>query len=201
MENIKVLRPQDAIHILELEKNVEISVSVTTRPMRENEVDGVDYHFVDDKKFREMAENGEFLEYVSKDKHYIGYSYGTPQAPVEKVLSEGKDILFDIEGLGTRQIVAAMPKDVVTIFILPPSWQALEERLQNRDKGEEDEVARRMARAQIELGHWGEYYYIVVNHDIEDSTRRVQAILEAERMRRSRLEGLADFVEELKPPG
>ncbi len=180
--------------ILESDDNLAMSVSVTTRPPRPGESDGVDYHFIDAARFSEMAETGDLLEHA----HVFDHHYGTPRGPVEAALSAGRDVLFDIDWQGTQQLVEKARKDLVSIFILPPSVDELERRLRARAQDPEDVVQSRMAKASDEMSHYAEYDYIIVNHDVEVSTAKVAGILSAERLRRERQAGLTDFVNTLR---
>ena len=183
--------------LLERDRTLAMSVSVTTRPMRPGERDGVDYHFIDEPAFQRMVERRELLEHA----HVFGRSYGTPKAPVEAALAKGTDVLFDIDWQGTQQLAQndATGGDLVTVFILPPSMQTLEDRLRRRAQDPEDVVRGRMAKAADEMSHYAEYDYVIVNDDVERSVAQVQAILTAERSRRARQIGLHEFVESLKP--
>lgn len=180
--------------LLERDHGIAMSVSATTRPPRPGEVDGVDYHFVPAERFRAMVESGEFLEHA----RVFDNSYGTPRAPVEQALRRGKDVLFDIDWQGTQQLAQNARADLVSIFILPPSVAELERRLRSRAQDSEEVVAKRMAKAADEMSHWREYDYIIVNHGIEESVQSVAAILHAERLRRDRQAGLAEFVARLR---
>ena len=180
--------------LLERESNLGMSISVTTRPKRPGEATGVDYHFIDRLEFDLMVNRRELLEYAKVFDNY----YGTPRAPVEAALAAGRDMLFDIDWQGTQQLEEAMPQDLVRVFILPPSTRELERRLRARAQDSDAEVARRMAKAADEMSHWAEYDYVIVNRGIEDSVRRVQAILTAERLRRDRQVGLHEFVKALR---
>lgn len=173
---------------------LQISVSVTTRAKRAGEVDGKHYHFIDRARFDAMVEGGELLEHAI----VFGNCYGTPRAPVEAVLSAGGDIVTDIDWQGTQQLKATVRGDLVSVFVLPPSMAALEQRLRTRAQDSEEVVQGRMAKSADEMSHWPEYDYIIVNHDLEESVRRVEAILAAERLRRERLIGLAEFVNRLR---
>lgn len=185
--------------LLERDPNLSMSISVTTRPPRPGEVDGKDYFFVDETKFNEMVKDGDLLEYA----HVFGNSYGTPREPVEKALSAGKDILFDIDWQGTQQLTGneSTGKDVVTVFILPPDTEELEKRLKTRAQDTDEVVRQRMAKAADEMSHYREYTYIVVNVDIEDSVAQVRSILAAERLHKDRQIALHDFVQNLNPRG
>jgi guanylate kinase len=180
--------------LLERDGNLSLSISATTRPMRPGEREGVHYHFVDQARFDRMVAEGALLEHAK----VFGNSYGTPRAPVDEALAAGGDVLFDIDWQGTQQLAERARKDLVAVFILPPSTQELERRLHMRAQDSDAEVAKRMAKAADEMSHWAEYDYIIVNTDIEASVRRVQAILEAERLRRERQVGLHDFVASLR---
>ena len=180
--------------LLERDSNLTMSVSVTTRPERPGEASGVDYRFVDSTEFDLMVKQGELLEYAK----VFGHDYGTPKEPVEAVLASGRDVLFDIDWQGTQQLVENARDDLVAVFILPPSTAELERRLRERAQDSDEVVAERMAKAADEMSHWPEYDYIVVNRDIEESVGQVHAILIAERLRRERQLGLADFVKRLR---
>lgn len=181
--------------IMKQDDNIRMSISATTRSKRANEEDGTHYHFVTPEKFQDMAENKEFLEYATVFDH----EYGTPRQPVEEALEGGMDVLFDIDWQGTRLISEQAPQDVVSVFILPPSWGELEHRLKARGQDSDEEIAFRMSRAVAEISHYAEYDYVIINRELDDALRRVQAILIAERMKRNRLAGLASFVKGLKP--
>jgi guanylate kinase len=180
--------------LLERDRGVVMSVSVTTRPPRPGEVEGRDYYFISRRRFDAMAEAGELIEWAE----VFGNGYGTPRAPVEKWLAEGRDVLFDIDWQGTQQIHARMREDLVRIFVLPPSAEELRERLIRRAQDPPSVVAKRMAEASTEISHWAEYDYVVINDDLETSDRAIQAILDAERLKRHRLVGLETFVKALR---
>jgi guanylate kinase len=179
--------------LLAADPNIAMSVSVTTRAARPGEVDGRDYHFISKEKFASMREAGELLEWAE----VFGNSYGTPKKPVEEALAEGRDVLFDIDWQGTQQLAQAMKDDLVRIFILPPSADALRDRLIKRAQDSATVVAKRMAEASREISHWPEYDYVMVNDGIEEAHAQVVAILTAERLKRRRRLGLAEFVREL----
>ena len=179
--------------LLERDDNLRMSVSTTTRPKRSGERDGVDYNFVDPDTFERMVAEGAFLEHAK----VFGNWYGTPRGPVNRILAEGEDILFDIDWQGTQQLRESARSDLVSVFVLPPSTGALENRLRQRARDPEHVVQQRMAKASDEMSHWAEYDYIVVNEDVAESVRRVTAILQAERLRRERQTGLGDFVRKL----
>jgi guanylate kinase len=176
------------------EPDLQMSVSVTTRPKRPGEVAGADYHFIDPTEFNLRMNRQELLESAKVFGHY----YGTPRGPVEAALAAGKDVLFDIDWQGTQQLAERAPEDLVSIFILPPSPRELERRLRARAQDSAEEVARRMAKAADEMSHWAEYDYIIVNRDLASSLSQIQAILQAERLRRERQIGLHDFVKGLR---
>ena len=180
--------------LLESDDNLSLSVSVTTRPKRPGEVDGIDYHFIGPDEFGLMLNRQELLEHAKVFDHY----YGTPKGAVEELLSAGKDILFDIDWQGEQQLKQAVLTDLASVFILPPSTEELARRLQNRASDPPDVVATRMAKAPDEISHWPEYDYIIVNYDIDDSVVKVQAILAAERLKRQRQIGLTAFVKRLR---
>ena len=179
--------------LLQRDPEIKLSVSATTRPMREVEVDGKDYHFVSQEQFDQMVENGEFLEWAT----VFGNSYGTPKAQVKAGLREGQDYLFDIDWQGTQQLYQKMEVDVVRVFILPPSLEELQRRLNGRGTDSPEVIAARMERARAEISHWDGYDYVVVNDDVESCYAQVCEILHAERMRRARQTGLIGFVREL----
>ena len=172
---------------------IKLSVSVTTRPPRPSEKDGVDYHFKSMDAFNALKEEGSFLEYAQVFDH----CYGTPKTIVHKALEQGMDVLFDIDWQGTQQLAQQSPEDVVKIFILPPSLQDLDERLNTRAQDDKEVIAKRMSEAFREISHWAEYDYVIINADLEDSFYKLQAIVAAERLKRRRQIGLSDFVKTL----
>ena len=180
--------------LLKRDKEINMSVSATTRPRRPGEVEGKDYYFVDEEKFKTDINKGLFLEYARVFDHY----YGTPLGLVQKLLSSGCDVLFDIDWQGTQQIKAKARDDLVSIFVLPPSTAELEKRLITRAQDSAEVVAGRMARAADEMSHYPEYDYIIVNHDLDQSIDAVHAILKAERFRRSGQASLSEFVKQLR---
>jgi guanylate kinase len=175
--------------LLAADGRIQLSVSATTRPMRPGEQDGRDYHFVDSARFEGMAKENAFLEHAS----VFGNHYGTPRAEVEAALAAGRDVLFDIDWQGTQQLKEKMRDDLVSIFILPPSHAELERRLRARASESDEVVAGRMAKAADEISHWPEYDYIIVNIDIDKALADVQAILNAERLKRTRQIGISEF--------
>jgi guanylate kinase len=182
-----------ARRLLEQEPGLAMSVSYTTRKKRKGEVEGEDYHFVDRDAFAAMRDQGEFLEWAV----VFDNLYGTPRKAVEQALANGRDVLFDVDWQGTEKLRASAKDDVVTAFILPPSAAALEQRLNERAQDPPEIVSRRMLGASSEIQHWDEYDYVVINYDVDRSVAAVRSILAAERLRRSRLTGLKDFVQRL----
>lgn len=183
--------------LLDGDDALELSVSATTRAPREGEVDGIHYHFISDDRFRALIDEDGLLEWAN----VFNNAYGTPRAAIEKALSEGRDVLFDIDWQGTQQLRQKMPQDLVSVFVLPPSLAALETRLKSRQQmtGETDEqVAYRLSKAPAEVSHWAEYDFIIVNSDIEQSVAQVRAILTAERQRRERLRGIEGIVTDIR---
>jgi len=173
---------------------LQMSVSATTRPMRPGEADGKDYHFVDQKRFDAMVRNGELLEWANVFENH----YGTPRAPVEASLAAGRDVLFDIDWQGTQQLRSRSPNDVVSVFILPPSVAALEQRLHTRAQDSEEVIRGRMKKAGDEMSHFDAYDYIVVNDNIGIAFEAVKSILRAEQLKRERQVGLSGFVRGLQ---
>ena len=182
--------------LLSADDEVTMSISATTRPIRPGEVDHVDYHFVDDAEFDRMIKAGEFVEWAM----VFGYRYGTPKAPVKAALKEGRDILFDIDWQGARQLEPDFGEHLVTIFLLPPSMDELERRLLARGTDTEDVIAERMRRAADEISHWAEYEYVMVNDDMGKCLTRVRSIVAAERSKKSSQTGLHAFVQNLIGP-
>ena len=173
--------------------DLAMSVSATTRPMRPGEVDGKDYFFLGMEKFKSMVAENQFLEHAK----VFDNRYGTPREPVEDALRAGKDVLFDVDWQGTQQLKQNARDDLVSIFILPPSIEELERRLYTRAQDSEEVVKSRMAKATSEMSHWAEYDYIIVNENIAQSVAEAEAILAAERLKRERRVGLADFVRDM----
>lgn len=183
-----------ARRLIEADPNISMSVSVTTRKSRAGEVDGRDYNFIDETTFEHMADSNQLLEWARVFDNY----YGTPRAPVEAAIAEGRDVLFDIDWQGAQQLSEKMKHDVVRVFILPPSAASLEQRLRTRAQDSEEVVRRRMDAAGAEISHWPEYDYVIVNSDLSTSMRGLTAILGAERLRRDRLNGLTNFVRDMQ---
>lgn len=183
-----------ATKILEVDKIVNVSISVTTRTKRPAEKEGADYFFVTKEKFQEMLKNGDLLEHAD----VFGHSYGTPRQYVYDTLSNGKDVIFDIDWQGTQQLAQLARVDLVSIFILPPSLEELEKRLNSRAQDAQEVIVNRMKEASNEVSHWAEYDYVIVNEDLEKSVQQVHAIITAERLKRTRQRGLLDFVNKLR---
>ncbi|WP_416900239.1 MAG: guanylate kinase [Minwuia sp.] len=182
--------------LLAEETDLQMSVSVTTRPQRKGEEEGVDYYFVDRARFDEMVAHGELLEHAT----VFDNSYGTPAGPVEKALTAGRDVLFDVDWQGAQQMRGKMETDIVSVFILPPSMAELERRLRTRGRDPEDVIARRMSKAAGEISHYDGYDYVVINHEVEACLDEVRNILHAERNRRKRMPWLVEFVAGLVDP-
>jgi guanylate kinase len=179
--------------LLKSDPAIAMSVSVTTRPKRTNEVDGKDYNFVDAERFEDMVREGVFLEHAT----VFANRYGTPKAAVDRMLAQGRDVLFDIDWQGAQQLSQKAKDDLVRVFILPPSRAELERRLRGRAEDPPDVVARRMAEANNEISRWAEYDYVIVNDEIDKAQRQLEAIVVAERLNRQRQTGLVDFVRRL----
>ena len=176
--------------LLASDRELELSVSATTRTPRPGERDGIHYHFRTPEQFAVMVAQGAMLEWAT----VFGNSYGTPRAPVEAALHAGRDIVFDIDWQGHRQLREALPEDVVSVFILPPSMRALEERLRARRADPDGEIARRMQAARDEISHWTEFDHVVINTALEEAVGAVRSVLHAARSERARQPGLAAFV-------
>ena len=180
--------------LLKADRNVELSVSVTTRPKRRGEVPGRDYHFIELIRFETMVKTGKLLEWAEVFNH----RYGTPRGPVEKALKAGRDVLFDIDWQGTQQLREKARDDLVSVFILPPTAKELERRLERRAQDSRATIGARMAKAAGEMSHWPEYDYVIVNRDKQKAFAEVRAILAAERLKRERQIGLSGFVRGLQ---
>jgi len=179
-----------ARYILDKDKNIKLSVSLTTRKKRKNEKAGIDYDFISKDVFETKIKNNFFLEWAT----VFGNYYGTSREKVQKTLQEGNDVLFDIDWQGTQQLSDNKEFDLVTIFILPPSKTVLEKRLNNRAQDSKIEVIKRMSKASDEISHYMEYNYIVINNNLEDASNQVLSILKAERLKRKRLINLNEFI-------
>ena len=180
--------------LLRADPQIDLSISVTTRPRRRGEVDGRDYHFIDPARFDAMLKSGELLEWAE----VFGHCYGTPRRPVEQALKAGRDVLFDIDWQGTQQLRDVARDDLVSVFILPPSVPELQRRLKTRAQDSRTIIKVRMAEAAGEMSHWPEYDYVIVNSDKHRAIAEVRAILAAERLKRERQVGLSDFVGRLR---
>ena len=169
--------------------DIELSVSVTTRKRRPSEIDGKHYHFIDKREFDRLRDGDALLEWAEVHGNF----YATPRDPVEKSLGEGRDMLFDVDWQGGLQLVEKARADVVSIFVLPPSMNELKARLLRRAEDSPDVIERRLANALVEIPHWRDYDYVVINDDLQRAQEQVEAILTAERLRRDRRPGLFDF--------
>lgn len=183
-----------ARRVLEADRGIVMSISVTTRPARPGEIHGKDYTFVDKETFARMRERNELLEWAV----VFGNDYGTPRGPVEAALAAGRDVLFDIDWQGAQQLSDRVKGDIVKVFLLPPSAQVLEERLRKRALDAEDVVRGRMAKASDEISHWKEYDYVLINDDLERCVDELMAILKAERLKQVRQIDLSAIVSKLR---
>lgn len=179
--------------LMEMDNNLKMSVSYTTRPMRPGEINGHDYHFVNEATFKAMVERGDFLEHAKVFDHH----YGTPKSHVFNDLQNGIDVLFDIDWQGTQQLEQAASSDLATVFVLPPSWKELERRLRLRAQDSLEVVQYRMSKANDEISHWAEYRYIIINEDFDTAVQQAYHILQAERLKRQRRTGLIKFIDEM----
>lgn len=180
--------------LLAQNRDIRLSVSVTTRPPRPGEVEGRDYWFVSSDRFAAMVEGGELLEHAD----VFGHRYGTPRAPVEAALTGGSDMIFDVDWQGAQQLrLSALGRSVVSVFLLPPSIAALETRLRTRAQDSEQVIASRMAKARAEISHWAEYDYVLVNDDLDRCYSQIQTIVAAERLKLRRQRGIRGFVDRL----
>lgn len=177
--------------LLEQEDNLELSISVTTRPRRSSEVHGVHYHFLEPKQFKKMKEHDELLEWAEVHGNY----YATPRGPVEEAIENGRDILFDIDIQGTFQLYQKMRPDVVSVFILPPSIAEMKSRLHRRAEDTDDVIMKRLETAVGEMKHWAEYDYVVVNDDLDRALGNVRAILRAERLKQRRSPAIGPLID------
>jgi guanylate kinase len=179
--------------LMQDDPTITMSISATTREIREGEVADVDYHFVSDEQFEALVQADELAEWA----YVFGHRYGSPKEPIKEALKNGRDTLFDIDWQGTQQLEYAFRTDLVKIFILPPSMVELQRRLEGRGTDELDVIDFRMKRAAAEIGHWAEYDYVLINEDVERCAAKVKAIVEAERLRRERQPYLLNFVRQL----
>ena len=176
--------------LLDKDKQVSLSVSVTTRQRRPSEIEDVHYHFVSQREFERLRDSDSLLEWAEVHANF----YGTPREPVETAMAEGRDMLFDIDWQGAQQLQEKMPADVVSIFVLPPTMTELQSRLHRRAEDSEEVIAMRLANSRAEIAHWREYDYVIVNDDLTVAFDAVQSIVKAERLRRDRRHGMFDFV-------
>jgi guanylate kinase len=179
-----------ARNLLESDPSLELSVSVTTRPRRGSEIDGVHYHFVSQREFQRLRDSDALLEWAEVHGNF----YGTPREAAEAAMAAGRDMLFDIDWQGAVQLNEKMRADIVSIFILPPSMRELKSRLKRRAEDSDANIETRLKNARIEIEHWREYDYVVINDDLDRAFAAVRAIATAERLRRDRRPGLFDFV-------
>lgn len=179
-----------ARNLLESDEGFELSVSLTTRPRRGSEIDGVHYHFVTKREFEHYRDDDALLEWAEVHGNF----YATPRAPAERAMAEGRDMLFDIDWQGADQLREKMRADIVSIFILPPSMRELKNRLRRRAEDQDAVIEARLKNARAEIEHWGKYDYVVINEDLNAAFASVKAIVAAERLRRDRRPGLFDFV-------
>jgi guanylate kinase len=182
-----------ARNLLESDASLEISVSVTTRQRRPSEIAGKHYHFISPREFERLRDSDALLEWAEVHGNF----YGTPREPVEAAMSEGRDMLFDIDWQGARQLQDKMSADVVSIFVLPPTMTELQSRLHRRAEDSEEVIHTRLLNSRSEIEHWREYDYVIVNDDLDEAFRNVNCIVNAERVRRDRRHGLFDFVDNL----
>ncbi|MDJ0640234.1 MAG: guanylate kinase [Paracoccaceae bacterium] len=177
------------------DSDIRFSVSATTRPARMGEVDGTDYHFLDEADFKRMVTDGEMLEHA----HVFGNFYGSPRAPVEDAINAGADVLFDIDWQGAQQIAnSPLSPHVLSIFLLPPSIGELRRRLESRAQDSAEVIAKRMTRSWDEISHWGSYDYVLVNDDLDVTEEKLKTIVLAERLRRTQQPGLQNHVRALQ---
>ncbi|MCM2473971.1 guanylate kinase [Rhizobium sp. CG5] len=179
--------------LLDSDKQISLSVSVTTRQRRQSEIEGIHYHFVSQREFERLRDSDSLLEWAQVHGNY----YGTPREAVETAMSEGRDMLFDIDWQGAQQLQDKMSADVVSIFILPPTMTELQSRLHRRAEDTEEVIQTRLVNSRSEIEHWREYDYVIVNDDLDTAFNAVQSIVRAERLRRDRRHGLFNFVSEL----
>ncbi|SDE75825.1 guanylate kinase [Celeribacter baekdonensis] len=181
--------------LMEWDNSLRFSISATTRAPRPGEVDGVDYHFVNEATFKDMVNEGEMLEHA----HVFGNFYGSPSAPVRTAIETGRDVLFDVDWQGAQQIANSVLRDhVLSIFVLPPSIRELRRRLETRGQDSDEVIAKRMEKSWDEISHWDGYDYVLVNDDLATSFERLKTIITAERLRRAQQPGLMNFVRQLQ---
>ncbi|CUX51767.1 MULTISPECIES: guanylate kinase [Agrobacterium] len=182
-----------ARNLLEKDKNISLSVSVTTRPRRQSEIEGIHYHFISKRDFERMRDGDELLEWAEVHGNF----YGTPREPVEAAMAAGRDMLFDIDWQGAEQLQDKMKADVVSIFILPPTMTELQSRLHRRAEDTEEVIKTRLLNSRSEIEHWRDYDYVILNDDLQAAFEGIEAIVKAERVRRDRRHGMFDFVRAL----
>ena len=182
-----------ARNLLEKDKNISLSVSVTTRARRQSEIEGIHYHFISKRDFERMRDNEELLEWAEVHGNF----YGTPREPVEDAMAAGRDMLFDIDWQGAEQLQDKMKADVVSIFILPPTMTELQSRLHRRAEDTEEVIKTRLLNSRAEIEHWRDYDNVILNDDLQAAFEAVEAIVKAERVRRDRRHGMFDFVRAL----
>jgi len=176
--------------ILAEDENIMLSVSATTRSMRESEVEGIDYNFYTKDKFQSMIDKNQFIEYAKVFDNY----YGTPARPVLDALDEGTDVMFDVDWQGGQILANKFTHDIVKIFILPPSISELENRLKKRAQDSNEVIKMRMKKSEVEISHWNEYDWVIINRDFKESVEKVKSIIQSERLKKNRQSGLVDFV-------
>ncbi|OQM75837.1 guanylate kinase [Manganibacter manganicus] len=179
-----------ARNLIESDQGFELSVSVTTRPRRGSEIDGMHYHFRTRREFEILRDNDELLEWAEVHGNF----YATPREPAERAMAEGRDMLFDIDWQGAKQLKEKVRGDIVSVFILPPSMKELKARLKRRAEDQEAVIATRLDNARDEIEHWTEYDFVIVNDDLDRAFTEVRSVVTAERLRRDRRPGLFDFV-------
>jgi guanylate kinase len=182
-----------ARNLLDKDKNIGLSVSVTTRPRRQSEIDGIHYHFISKRDFERLRDSDALLEWAEVHGNF----YGTPRGPVEDAMAAGRDMLFDIDWQGAEQLQDKMKADVVSIFILPPTMEELQSRLNRRAEDTEEVIKTRLLNSRAEIEHWRDYDYVILNDDLQAAFEAVEAIVKAERVRRDRRHGMFDFVRAL----
>jgi guanylate kinase len=184
-----------ARRLMAWDDTLRFSVSATTRAPRTGEIDGEDYHFLDEPRFKAMVRDGEMLEHA----HVFGNFYGSPMGPVSRAIEAGRDVLFDIDWQGAQQIQkSALAPHVLSIFILPPSIAELRRRLESRGQDDAETIAKRMQKSWDEISHWDGYDYVLVNGDLDATERRLKTIITAERMKASQQPALMDHVRQLQ---
>ena len=180
--------------LLAQDENLKFSVSVTTREKRKGEIDGVDYHYINDAQYDQFLEQDAFYEYVNSQ---YGSRYGTLRSEVDSFINVGKDVVFDVDWEGMRQIKSKAPNDVVSIYLLPPSIKELRRRLEGRGTDSREVIEKRMSLILEKLKHWDEFDYVIVNVDVDETVKKIQKIISGERMKRVRQIGVKIFVKEL----